>query len=162
MECTDIWKVTTQKQRKDKVKVMERIVKFTPAFDKRHADDNKNYGIHGVDMHMALKGKRGATQFTLFTNWHLPHVQKELDEKESNHEFCHPLPADVGYHSLTPQYEGQESLTKECEYLDGKPCYYDGSGLQALKVFDLLVEKGSEAVWKELEDRYVSLFGALE
>ena len=57
----------------------ERIVEFTPAFDKRSSDPSKDYGIHGVDMRMVLKGENAATQFVLFTNWHLPHVHDELN-----------------------------------------------------------------------------------
>lgn len=41
----------------------ERIVEFTPAFDKRSSDPSKDYGIHGVDMRMVLKGENAATQF---------------------------------------------------------------------------------------------------
>ena len=59
---------------------MEKIVKFYPAFDRRK-DPKGNYGIHGVDMRMILKGDKGAVQFVLYTNWHLPHVQEELNLK---------------------------------------------------------------------------------
>lgn len=38
----------------------ERIVEFTPAFDKRSSDPSKDYGIHGVDMRMVLKGVTAA------------------------------------------------------------------------------------------------------
>lgn len=138
---------------------MERIVEIDAAFDKRNPDPRKNYGIHGVNLRFILKGKGGAVQFILYTNWQLPHVEKELDRRRSDHLLCHPIPADIGYHSLTPQYEGQESLIKECPYLDGKPCYYDGSALQAVDVFNIMVEQGGEAMWAELQRRYEELFG---
>ena len=84
-------------------------------------------------------------------------TKDELDEKV---RFL-PLPADVGYHSPTPLYEGQTVCSDHCEYLDGKPCYYDGSGLFAEEVYQKLVEGGSDEVWKILEERYMELFGEL-
>lgn len=45
-----------------------------------------------------------------------------------------------------------------CEILDGKRCWYDGSGLAAKDVYEILINKGEEAVWKELEGYYKSTF----
>jgi hypothetical protein len=150
---------------------MERIVIFSPAFDKRHPEPGKNYGIHGVELKMVLKGDKGATQFVLYTNWMLPHVTKEMDNRILRESTTgrlsdislrctyHPLPADLGYHSPVPQYEGQSICSQSCEYLDGKPCYYDGSGLNAERIYEVLLKEGSEGVWKELENYYNDLFG---
>lgn len=138
---------------------LTRIVKFFPAWDKRNPDPKKNYGIHGVELLMLLKGKEGAVQFRLSTNWHLPSVQKELDAKwESNpqwrHISCHPLPTDLGYHSYIPRYEGQTPISKECEWLEGKTCYYDGSSLNAEDIYKKLLIDGDGAVWEGLEEYY--------
>lgn len=35
---------------------------------------------------------------------------------------------------------------ENCPYLDGKPCYYDGSGLNAEPVFDILVKDSKAEV----------------
>jgi hypothetical protein len=173
---------------------LERIVQFEPAYDKRNPDPKKNYGISGVTMRMVLKGPAGAVQFLVYTHWNLPHVMREAAERAKRSPdlalelecFWKPLPADLGYHSKTPMFEGQEvmgastmkikeDVTKEglerfqfdkkptgtfthCEFTDG-PCYYDGSGLHAQKVFDLLVAKGGEAVWEYLEKCYYDQFG---
>ena len=59
---------------------MERIVEFNPAYDERN-NPKGNYGIHGVNLRMMLKGDSGVVQFVLYTNWHLPHVQDELESK---------------------------------------------------------------------------------
>ncbi len=141
---------------------MERIVEITPAYDKRHSDPCRNYGIHGADLRMILKGDLGAVQFVLFTNWHLPHVTEELLQKSTDKldikcRFL-PSPADLGYHSPKPMYEGQEIVSESCECLDGKPCYYDGSGIEAEKIYNLLITEGSEAVWKLLEEKYTEMF----
>ena len=121
-----------------------------PAWDRRHKDPNKNYGIHGVNLTFYLTGEKGVVQLVVYTNWYLPHVQQ--------FPFLEPVPADVGYHSYTPMYEGQTILRDKCELLGGKPCYYDGSSLQAEEVFKILLNGGSEAVWKELEQQYNELF----
>lgn len=144
---------------------MERIIKFKPAYDERH-NPKGNYGIHGADLLMIVKGIHGATQFVLYTNWHLPHVKNELLSKplrDSLDVECRflPMPADLGYHSKTPIYEGQEPLTHNCK-LTGGDCYYDGSGTAADSVYNTLVEKGSDAVFDILEKQYINIFGELE
>ncbi len=149
---------------------MEKLIKFYPAFDKRNPEPHKNYGIHGVDLRMILKGDKGAVQFVLYTNWMLPHVTKELDRrtlKEAREGvlndislWCtyHPQPVDLGYHSPVPMYDGQSIASESCEYLDGKPCYYDGSGLNAERIYEVLLREGSDGVWRELEEFYRELF----
>ena len=133
----------------------ERIVEINPAFDRRHVDPKKNYGVHGCSLKMILKGKKGAMQFVLYTGWHLKHVAEEFKAKGIND----PLSANVWYHSPHPMYEGQSLIQDGCPYLDGKPCYYDGSGLYAEEAFKVLVEGGSEKLWSFLEDEYNERFG---
>lgn len=189
----------------------ERIVRLYPAWDKRTPDPKTNYGVSGVELLMLLKGKKGAVQFRLFTNWQLPHVTDEaiqrvltkayragrkassgsvgrielsghaaapptmfkstlrllriqpdeqrrvLDQFDLRYAFL-PMPTDLGYHSPEPRHEGQKRMTKSCEWLDGKPCYYDGSGLAAQRVFEVLLKEGDEGVWRELEAYYGRLF----
>ena len=142
---------------------LERIIEFHPAFDKRDPDPSKNYGIHGVECLFLLRGKKGAVHFRLFTNWHLPHVQKELDAESLSqfpYMFHKPVPADLGYHSPKPIYKGQIAY-KNCKWLNGKLCYYDGSSLGAERVYEILLTKGSEGVWKYLEGYYKGIFGEL-
>lgn len=162
---------------------MEKLTTFLPAFDKRNPDPKKNYGIHGVELRMVLKGELGAVQFVLYTNWQLPNVTEESRSEMTPEKYFlyEPRPADLGYHSPKPIYEGQlptgvrdvydenyekkigtEGTPTPCVYLDGKPCHYDGSGLNAKGTYNTLLEKGSDGVWKELEDWYVELFGELK
>jgi len=153
---------------------MERIIKFYPAFDKRDPNLSKNYGIHGVELRMVLKGDKGAVQFVLYTHWMLPHVTQEFDNRilqeakdgklndVSLRCQYRPSPADLGYHSPIPMYEGQDICGESCEYLDGKPCYYDGSGLNAERIYQVLLKEGSNGVWRELEGYYKDIFGSEE
>jgi hypothetical protein len=138
---------------------MKREIYFTPAFDRRDPNPSENFGVHGVEMRWYVIGKAGAVQFVLNTNWHLPHVMEEFKEKRSDYYYLIPMPADVGYHSPKPMYIGQHALVESCELLNGEPCYYDGSGLTAERYFDILVKRGGEALWEELEKYYKDIFG---
>ena len=133
---------------------MERMVIWSPAWDKRHKDPPRDYGIHGVELRFVLMGPRGATQFVLYTNWMLPNLR--YGHKQIPGFLAEPLPADVGYHALAPQYEGQKA-NGPCEFLGGETCYYDGSGLAAQGLFDRFVVEGEEAIWRELEKRHDEL-----
>jgi hypothetical protein len=137
---------------------LERVVQVRPAYDKRDPDPKKNYGVHGADLIFGLKGEAGAVQFVIFTNWYLPGVADEMWKKGNPRIFFSPMPADVGYHSPKPLYEDQNQISEACEWLDGKPCYYDGSGLHAEEVFTLMIAEGHEAMWKHLEEYYLSIF----
>jgi len=145
---------------------MEKFTKtvyFTPAFDKRHKDPKKNYGIHNVEVKFLLKGGKGAVQFLLFTGWYLPETNKEYkSERNIILQENTPIAVDLGYHSLKPLFKGQSQATDKCPYLDNKPCYYDGSALNSEPILDLLIRKGDEAVWKELEKYYKELFEDVE
>lgn len=140
-------------------KGFENWVEIEPAWDKT----DKGCVVHGVNLRFLLKGKHGVIQFLIYTNWMLPHNQKEIDGQELLDEPCRylfhkPLPADIGYHSYIPTYKNQEPLTDNCKYLDSKPCYYDGSGLQAEKLFDIMVKGGHEAMWDYMIEHYNRTF----
>ncbi len=137
---------------------MEKIVEIIPAFDERNNDPKGNRRIHGAALKFVLKGEKGAVQFLINTNWHLPHVQDELDKRTINthhpHLLCHPLPANVGYHSPVSLHNEHEIVIDSCPYLDGKPCYYRFSMVQAKSLFEIMIAKGHEALWEELQKRY--------
>jgi hypothetical protein len=87
---------------------MKRELVFSPAWDRRDPDPKKNYGIHGVEMRFLLSGKVGTVQFVLHTNWQLPSIRGEENSMEKVHRFLiEPMPADIGYHSRVPLWEGQ-------------------------------------------------------
>ena len=137
---------------------MNRVIEWTPAYDKRHPDPSKNYGISSMTVRFVLIGDEGAVQFVLLTGWHLKHVREEF----ASRGLTGVMPSDLGYHSYQPCYEGQQPITEACEYLGGSPCYYDGSALAADRVFEIFLAGGEEALWKELEDYYQQVFGNSE
>ncbi len=129
----------------------ERQITFRAAYDKRDPDPTKNYGIHSVEIRFLLKGPKGATQFLFYTGWFLPEVRKPGLSND------YPMPVDLGYYSLTPQYENDQPF--DCDLFPSGKCYYDGSSLNAEPVFERLLREGHEGVWAELEDFYRSRFG---
>ena len=139
----------------------ERIVKVIPAYDKRDTDPNKNYGIHGAHLLFVLKGILGAVAFDIGTNWYLPHVADEIRSKDrfyDNKSSFEPTAYSIGYHSPKPMYEDQSMSAVECEYLDGKSCYFGDNILYADVPFKILISEGSEAMWAWMENYYKERF----
>lgn len=124
----------------------KRRIEFAGAFDKRDPDPKKNYGICGMRLWFHFIGPKGATSFHVLTNMDLPHVFEETRFHMA------PMGADIGYHSHTPLYEGQES--RHCDLLPEGVCYFDGSGLAANAFMPTFLAEGDEAVWTRLEKEY--------
>jgi hypothetical protein len=62
---------------------------------------------------------------------------------------------DVGRHTPRPVASWDAAPQDSCLYLDGMPCYYDGSTLQAMELLQRVVAIGSEdAIWDELADYF--------
>jgi hypothetical protein len=72
-----------------------------------------------------------------------------------------PMATDIGYHAHSPQREGQEQDRRECPYLDGQACFYDGSGLQAEPVLEAFIHRGDVAIWEALRERHDSLHATI-
>lgn len=138
---------------------MEKITNVRLPFDFRSNEPEKNFGIHGLDIWFILKGKKGAVQFLVNFGIYLPHVIKEQPGLKST--FGEIMGCDVGYHALSPQYEGQTSMG--CEVLPGGQCFYDGSGLRAMdwvkEIFSIRGAHTEERIWEKLEKEYEVRFG---
>lgn len=152
---------------------MERIVHFKPGFDKRNpGNPSQDYGISGGSFLFVVKGPRGAVHFSLGTNFYPLTAEKHLvrcytdgrmgrfgpDGVEGIAESYRARGFDVGYHAHEPQYEGQSHSKDECEWLDGKPCYSDGSALRADEWAKQFLEGGTEWLWPALEREYAERF----
>lgn len=141
---------------------LRRDFQVRPAYDKRA----EGYGQGCAEMTWYVIGPKGAIQFNLLTGWY-PHIIKKttFDDWSDWAELRvrdpephdKPMPADLGYHSYTPMYEGQDLMTGECHLLKA-PCYYDGSGLNANKPFSILVHEGGDRLWEFLEGYYYETF----
>lgn len=108
-----------------------------------------------LELFFYLRGKKGAVNLSIKTNW-------RLSEFKNNHgaidRICRPpFPYDLGWHSNTPQTDGQIGL-KDCFLVDGDCCYYHGSSLQSVDAFNILLEKGTDAVFEYLKKCYIEEF----
>lgn len=150
---------------------LEQIVKFSPAYDKRDPDPKKNYGIGCTRCFMVLKGEKGCVHFAFGTGMYLEKTVEEYykDGRDLFHftfsgsegKQSYYMGYDVGYHSLEPttEYEKERGPRENCDWLDGRPCYGDGSALRAETYMKVLVEEGSDKIWEMLEAEYKSVFG---
>lgn len=139
----------------------ERQLEFQTAYDGR--DEPGNYGIHGCDLKLILKGEEGATTLLIFTGWHLPHVEAEWGERPPSSFLTKANGVDIGYHAATrPAWIDEEDSDlhhrDDCAYTQSGECWYDGSALRAEGFVDVLVTKGMDACWEMLRDEYVSTF----
>ena len=136
----------------------EHIVSFMPGFVcERWLANPRDGGNHGkacVEILWLVRNGLGAVQFTLLSGWY-PNPGNAGFEKD-----CTPMPADLGYHSPKPMYESHTCISEECPWLDNKPCYYDGSTLNAEEPFNILLRRGETALWKFLEEYHSQTFTA--
>jgi hypothetical protein len=120
-----------------------RTVKFFPAWDKRHSEPSKNYGIGAASILFSVAKDGEGLTFELSTGWFLPHNRRESDK---------PYAFGVDLHTKTPRYEGH-SPTNGCHITGGK-CYCDGSALLGDEFFETLVAEGEEGLWKRMEQQF--------
>lgn len=112
-------------------------------------EEGGSHGIHGLEIRFLVVGEEGAVQFLLYTGW--------PPEPKTGPQHSGRVPADLGYHARTPQYEGQSSMGP-CGFLEGDECYYDGTSLGADEPFRILCNDGDEALWAFLEAEYRARF----
>ena len=118
-----------------------------------------SHGRHGLEIRFVSKGEKGAVQFLLYTGW----LPKRITPSRIGFRDCawgrgDVTPADLGYHSKMPRYDGQSVMQESCEYCDGQPCYYDGSALNANDAMYALVNGGLKGAWKFLDEYYSCVF----
>lgn len=141
----------------------EKCIEFKAAFSKRDPDPKKDYGIHGVEAYFVLIGPAGAISFTLYTGWQLPEVVCSTEDAglegwrygkalvEAGH---YPMGATVSYHARVQRGDAEVSQ-EHCEWLNGDPCYSDGTFI-ADDAFEALIRGGSDGIWEYLEGWYRS------
>jgi hypothetical protein len=115
-----------------------------------------------------LIGARGAVHF-VYGDWG-PRATDEMKAIDTKFviEFGHPLYPmgyDVGYHTPAPMTQVQVEMGPvrggtPCDYLDGKACYGDGSGLRAQTFMErwLGAERDETVLWGMLARYYADVF----
>lgn len=89
-----------------------------------------------------LHGERGVISFSIATGWQLYGPADAA---------LYPVQHGVDYHSPVETELGTK--VPSCTWLDGKPCWCDGSGMVGEDVFKALA-KSEDAMWAELESCY--------
>jgi hypothetical protein len=148
---------------------MEHVVRFERGFDcikfecvfgsdKCKPGTGGSHGRHGMNIRFVVKGEDGAVQFLLHTGWIPQYATPSLIGARDCTWSGATQPSDLGYHSKTPHFEGHEPSIESCEFCDGKPCYYDGSSLNANDAMYALVNGGEDALWEFLDAYYATVF----
>lgn len=151
---------------------MEHIVRFVEGFDcikfecaydsdRCKPGEGGSHGKHGLEIKFFSVGDEGAVQFILSTGW----IPQQIDKDSIGHRGVGEwgsligfMPSDLGAHSKKPMYEGHNPISESCEFCDDKPCYYDGSGLNASDAMYALVNGGEKALWEFLDAYYLTVF----
>lgn len=124
-----------------KVNGLERRVVFKPGYHRIHKDPKKNFGVHCMEVWMYVIGKKGAVHFGFMTGMYLPKTFKYWESKGLNKQpqtLFGSMGIDVGYHSLTPMFEGQKLRwpTKMGEKKKIKRPAFDATSEERAKWFD--------------------------
>ena len=121
-----------------------------------------------MSFHFILKGRKGAVQVLLSTQYFPMNVMEENIKREGfgfPYKFMGKLKDtfdcwDVGFHSIKRPHYLRKEDKRVCDLNDCGYCYYDGSSLRGRddKLGELFMEKGVEGIWKYLEEEYVNVF----
>ena len=123
-----------------------------------HPGSGGSHGRHGLAIRFLAAGDAGAVQFVVNTGWVPQRVTpSSIFMRHVDDWGGYTLPTDLGYHAKEPQYEGQTEVSADCEFTGG-PCFYDGSGLDAMDGMYALVNGGDEALWAFLDAYYEHVF----
>ena len=136
--------------------MQDKEVLFMKAFDKRDDDPNKDYGIHGVDIHFTLRGTKGAVSFVVFTHWHLNQAMFSKINRADGAGMSTHIPA------TAEDIEDPDTYTVEdCYCIGGQDCY--GSTYHDTEsTFQRLVEEGHDGVWEDMMQVYEKEIGDYE
>lgn len=126
-------------------------IQFSPGYNCELRGPGR-HGVCGMEIRWYLRGPKGVAQFAVYTDW----IPGELRPGHGRPPVGYPPrePAqyprgvDLGYHAIAPQYEEQESMG--CDLLPTGRCFYDGSGLNAVRLARRFTDEGEQAVWDEL------------
>lgn len=135
-----------------------------PGYDMRK--NTPNYGCHGVELHFAVIGDKGAISLTIMTDW-FPSTIEWRDDSQTKFKQTQPWVTDVMVHSRTkfypdePELEWQGTHIAECKILDGAECWCDGTSLNEAWT-EGIINGGSDWLWDKLEARYRHQFEGAE
>lgn len=123
-----------------------------PAYEKRHDDPARNYGIGGLALHFALIGPEGAVSLEVLTGWFLPHVRERL-RRETDHapHFASGNPARCAFeptagpmcsHDHRRRHNHYAAEPDDCDLLPGGKCWGDHGYLAGDQLLEALIAGG--------------------
>jgi hypothetical protein len=134
-----------------------RGIELIPGYD--HRDPGKG-GIHHLHLVMLVRWPlAGATklalQLDIGTGWYPSTVKiQRLDGQKWGWAdaqcYAEASAWDLNLHSARQVGENQYNR-KHCDWLDGQSCWCYGWSNRAMELFKLLVDKGPDEVWAEME-----------
>lgn len=147
----------------------EHKVEAAAAFDKRHPQPSKNYGIHGVEFRFSVIGDGAAVSWGLSTGWQLPSVIGDAGDNSHDYRHAlaqfdrgmHPMPMAICFHVAEPirSYMKDQEVS-DCDLLPGGKCWGDITFTGGDRPFFALIGGGLDAMWKQLETELESFVGS--
>lgn len=131
---------------------LTREITISPGYDLRNKGPEK-YGIVGCNITFYIHGPKGSIQCQIMTDWYPSTARNSPPTKSQQNK---PWITDIVYHSKTPMYEGQTTISN-CFILGENACYYDGTSLNS-PWEEGLVNAGSKWLWEKLEQLYLHQF----
>lgn len=121
-------------------------ISLAAAYDKRN-DPKGNFGIHGVHIYFSVEKDQKGITFSVSTGWHLPHI-----DRTGWQDFMEePMAFGVDYHK--PHGSEDDYYTEHCEITGGK-CWGGGSACLGEEFLAVLVEQGSDGLFKRMERQF--------
>lgn len=133
------------------------MITFERTIDIKPGEAGPN-GFHGCEMIFILRGPQGLATFACFTDWLPRQAQDDARNGLGIRRLSsgvQPVPLEFAYHSPKPTDTVRGTKRTDCPYLEGE-CYSSYSPQTAEYLRDVLLQRGSEGVWSELEQRYRS------
>lgn len=141
--------------------MLEHLTRFTRSYDLRDTPPGgRSFGINSMDLIFIVRGPLGAVNWTLSTGWYVESARSPSHRFDRTDQK--PWPIDLGYHSHKPaDYQSAtEPSQPSCTFLDGAPCWYDGTSLGAEDLLEGFLAGGDAWLWPKLEAIYHSRFEA--
>ena len=139
----------------------ETTVHFRPAWEKRHDDPAKDYGVGSVRIRFTLTAPNGALSWRLSSGWYLPNVRerfrREAPHKRYDHDPSRFMPCalegeglELTVHFPAPPNGLEGNGPNECDLLPSGKCWTDVGFSIGETLFEALVAGGEDGLWKEM------------
>lgn len=130
---------------------LERLIWSRNAYEERHEDPSKDYGVAGVTLGFVVIGSEGAVEWELLTNSYLPATEEAYKERKIS--FLGPTAGPVWWHWRTPRWENHDDRG-QCEWLQADHCFSDIGFSIGDEVNKAFTNYGYDGVFNKLKVLY--------